>query len=536
MNYIGDFAEDSTIYIPITTNDGSGGAVAPSSAFEAADVVIYKDGSATQKTSTNGITMTSPFDSTTGLHYLAIDTSNDTGDAGFWVTGSDYSVILAPDETVDSQTIVAELASFSIENRFNEVDVTAWLGSAPAALTDTDKIQVSLQHGATGVITATLIAADAIGASELAADAVTEIRNAVTGGAYALDTDANGRIRIVDGTGTGELDTSSGLIAGIAGTANTFDDLNDLSTSDIDARLANIGLDHLLAASVTGTDVTDDSIIALLMSASATADFDSYDNTTDSLEAIAGAGGGGAPTAAQVADAVWDEAQSGHVTAGSFGEIATEIAAILVDTGTTLDGKLDTAQADLDIITGADGVNLLSATQASIDAIEADTNELQGDDVPGLIAALNDVSQADITGGAYALDTDANGRIRIVDGTGAGELDTTSGTVLLSSATEAQIDAIEADTNELQSDDVPGLIAALNDIAVSDVLTTQMTESYAANTVAPTLAQSLFAIHQTLMSFAISGTTYSVKKLDNSTEAFQITLNDGTSPTANSRA
>jgi hypothetical protein len=44
-----------------------------------------------------------------------------------------------------------------------------------------------------------------------------------------------------------------------------------------------------------------------------------------------------------------------------------------------LDGAISTAQADLDILTGADGVNLLSATQASIDAIEADTNELQGD-------------------------------------------------------------------------------------------------------------------------------------------------------------
>ncbi|MDC0600105.1 hypothetical protein OAO65_02225 [Flavobacteriales bacterium] len=45
--------------------------------------------------------------------------------------------------------------------------------------------------------------------------------------------------------------------------------------------------------------------------------------------------------------------------------------------------SLATAQADLDTITGADGVNLLSATQASIDAIEADTAELQGDWVNG---------------------------------------------------------------------------------------------------------------------------------------------------------
>ena len=41
---------------------------------------------------------------------------------------------------------------------------------------------------------------------------------------------------------------------------------------------------------------------------------------------------------------------------------------------TTIDGKVDTAQLDLDTITGATGVNLLAATQASIDAIEVDTS------------------------------------------------------------------------------------------------------------------------------------------------------------------
>jgi hypothetical protein len=42
---------------------------------------------------------------------------------------------------------------------------------------------------------------------------------------------------------------------------------------------------------------------------------------------------------------------------------------ILTDTATTIPATIATAQADLDIITGADGVNLLSATQATIDAI-----------------------------------------------------------------------------------------------------------------------------------------------------------------------
>lgn len=118
MNYIGDFAEDSTIRIVLSTNNASGAAVAPSSAFEADDFRIYKNGSATQKATTNGITIASPFDSVTGLHTLTIDTSNDTGDTGFWTTAADYWVVAVPDETVDSQTVVQPIAAFSIQNRY----------------------------------------------------------------------------------------------------------------------------------------------------------------------------------------------------------------------------------------------------------------------------------------------------------------------------------------------------------------------------------------------------------------------------------
>ena len=56
-------------------------------------------------------------------------------------------------------------------------------------------------------------------------------------------------------------------------------------------------------------------------------------------------------SAASVADAVWDEAQSGHVGAGTFGEVATDVAAILVDTGTTLPASIsglnDLSTADI---------------------------------------------------------------------------------------------------------------------------------------------------------------------------------------------
>lgn len=151
MSFVGDIVEDATIEIPFTTNDSNGGAVAPSSAFEAADIDIYKDGGATQKTTTNGITMNSPFDSVTGLHLVSIDTSNDTGDASFWETGSNYIVVLNPDETVDGQTVVAVVGQFSIQNRHAPTDSptkNAALSDIPVYMVD-DSDHVTPETGLT---------------------------------------------------------------------------------------------------------------------------------------------------------------------------------------------------------------------------------------------------------------------------------------------------------------------------------------------------------------------------------------------------
>ena len=100
-----DYPEDSTIRLGFTSTSPDGTPTAPSAAFTAADFAIYKDGSATQKTTTNGITVTSPFDSITGRHLISIDTSNDTGDAGFWSAGSVYEVVLNTAKTVDSKSV-----------------------------------------------------------------------------------------------------------------------------------------------------------------------------------------------------------------------------------------------------------------------------------------------------------------------------------------------------------------------------------------------------------------------------------------------
>jgi len=68
------------------------------------------------------------------------------------------------------------------------------------------------------------------------------------------------------------------------------------------------------------------------------------------------------------------------------------------------------------------------------------------------------------------------------------------------------------------------------------ILTTQMTEAYAADTVAPTLAQAIFLVQQSIHQFAITSVTRTVKKLDKSTTAATFTLDDATSPTSTTRA
>jgi hypothetical protein len=60
--------------------------------------------------------------------------------------------------------------------------------------------------------------------------------------------------------------------------------------TEVGTELATIGLDHLITAADPGGLVVDDSILAKLVSKSATASFSDFDNTTDSLQAQADAG------------------------------------------------------------------------------------------------------------------------------------------------------------------------------------------------------------------------------------------------------
>lgn len=104
--YLGDFRKNDVVRFLWSTNNGAGGSVTRATN---GTISAYKNLDLTQ--STAGITDTEDFDGLTGIHAVAIDTSN-----AFYEAGTDYAVVLSG-AVIDGQTVNAVLAHFSIQNR-----------------------------------------------------------------------------------------------------------------------------------------------------------------------------------------------------------------------------------------------------------------------------------------------------------------------------------------------------------------------------------------------------------------------------------
>jgi hypothetical protein len=124
MQYLGDYKEDyATLNFKFSTHKADGTPIALVDGV----ISVYKaDGTSA---STDGITLTADFNSKTGLNHVLIDLSSHA----FYAIANDYQVVITAG-TVDSISVIGiVVAQFSIENRFNEVDVTKVDGDAAAA-------------------------------------------------------------------------------------------------------------------------------------------------------------------------------------------------------------------------------------------------------------------------------------------------------------------------------------------------------------------------------------------------------------------
>jgi hypothetical protein len=298
----------TVVRFSFTTHAQTGAAVAPSSAFENADLRIYKDGSATQRSSAVGITMTSPFDSVTGLHHVDIDLTDNT-DAGFYAAGSFYEVHLVPDETVDSLAVVRVLAYFEIGPP--PVNVTQ-LGGGIQSLADlkdfaddgydpaTNKVQgVVLVDTTTNLTNLPTIPANWLTAAGTAADFTTEIQaglataaalatvdgivddilvdTAEIGAAGAGLTNINLPNQTMDIVGniTGNLSGSVGSVTGAVGSVTgAVGSVTGLTASNLDAtissRMAMYAQPTGFLAATFPSDPADQSLIVAATDALAT--------------------------------------------------------------------------------------------------------------------------------------------------------------------------------------------------------------------------------------------------------------------------
>ena len=127
---------------------------------------------------------------------------------------------------------------------------------------------------------------------------------------------------------------------------------------------------------------------------------------------------------------------------------------------------LGMSSAAKDLANATDGLGALKAEtatmQGDVTSILADTGELQVDDIPGKIAALDAVVDS-LTLDVAAIPTTA---MRGTDNAATASALTTVDNEI--AALQGNVTDILADTNELQTDDIPGKIAAL-DIVVDTV-------------------------------------------------------------------
>ena len=291
--YLGDFAEDATVYVYFNTfsSDDPSASVTVTDLI-AGDIKVYKDGSITQIV-TDGATVTVNFDTAElgdGVHLLTIDTSAHAD----YATGSDY-MVRVEGITVDAGTINAAIAVFSIENRFN---------ASAAALTTIDTEVAALQTDLDTLTAGVTLANGAITDVSLAGnmeivfetDFATNY-NTTTNAWETNFTDTIGTLAtadfaanfltealIADNAFANEhfadncLTTTEGdwEQAGVAPTAAEINTQCDLALTDIH-------LDHLFAASVAD-EIVDDSAWADLVST--TGDWSTFSKTTDSLQSI----------------------------------------------------------------------------------------------------------------------------------------------------------------------------------------------------------------------------------------------------------
>ncbi len=481
MNY-GDFPIEETIHVLFTTRAFATGIPGT---LSAATVAVYEDITATPIET--GVAVTESLNSIAGLNAVPIVAIAASG----YEIGKNYHVVIEAG-TVDSVSVVGEVvAYFSIGRSAAAVDLANGTDGLTALKTGIDGVPTTAEFEAR-----TIVAANYFDPGADTVATVTTVTNQLSAATIAnqvWDTDATGRqtqgtFGQAIGDPAADADTIYGsVVTGAAGAnisvdiialkaetvlilADTDDigvagagltDLGGMSDGmkaevevEVNDGLVALRLDELLAADsdIDGAaPPTVGSVFHELMTK--TAGSFTYDQATDSLEAIRDRGDAEWITATgfstHTAANVWAVDATGEQTQGTFGQSVG-------DPGATAKSIWQATVSDaVGVSVSADVI----AVKAETALIVADTNELQTDDVPGLIAALNDITAASV----WAVDATSQqtqGTFGQAIGDPGADADTIYGSVVTGAAgANISVDIIAikdetalivADTNETQ--------------------------------------------------------------------------------------
>ena len=193
-------------------------------------------------------------------------------------------------------------------------------------------------------------------------------------------------------TGTGAIPATVQVFTGFPQTVDNATNISAILTDTAEIGVAGAGLTDLGGMSTTmkaqvnteaDTALTDyDPPTNAEMEARTLVAASYFDPAADTVATVTTVTSGA--TAAELAKVPKsDSTVTWNATA--LASINAECDTAITDASLATAAALTTAQNDLDIITGATGVNLLTATQASIDAIEADTNSLNDTKIPNTL-------------------------------------------------------------------------------------------------------------------------------------------------------
>lgn len=500
---------------------------------------VYEDGSITQITA--GVSVTVDLDSVVGLNQLVIVA---TGGNGF-DAGSDYSVVITTG-TVGGVSVVGETVyTFSL----GRSAAFTRLGAPAGASVSADIAVIEGQTDDIGVAGAGLTAINL-------PNQTMDITGNLSGSVGSVTAQVTADMTAISGDTTAADNAESFFDGtGYAGTGNVIPNVTLVATTTTNTdTAASLGTpsDFGSGTSTIAANLQD-------MADNGTAVFD---RSTDSLQAIRdrgdvawttgsgtgltafanGTAQGGTSSTIQLAsgETFADSEPNGNMIKITSGTGSGQSRVILSYVGST-----DTATVSPNWTTTPDATSVYEMVDGSAN-ITAVSNAAEDIATATSITALNDVAATDIvSSGAITTSSGAVSNVTLVATTTTNtDVRGTDSAALASVCTEVRLAELDAANLPTTIDDIltdtgttlPAQITALNNISVSDILTTQMTQAYAADGVAPTLAQSLFLIQQILGDFGIAGTTLTVREIDGSTTAATFTLDDGTNPTDLTRA